>query len=381
MGIPNFWKQLCRPRGTSRSPPPGPHGESEADNSGDPVPEVFVRAAWADLPPGTSVGPGLVLRTNAFATVTDGIAAVADAGSVHVAAGVYAEPVTVTKTIQLLGAQRGVDARTRSGSPHTESVIRMSGVDGPVSLLADGIVFDSLTVQGNGSHPGIATSGSNSGYLVLNNIVRDNVFGLYLNSNRTTLSTVRHNVFQKNTASGAHSGNGIYADQGSARLHICENRFVGHTSGSLAFAGAPGTQHDFLIVNNDIVSDAPLAMVNTTNATIMGNTIIGTAAEALSIQANNRHVDLQSNRLHQNVYESGSPPPMAPVPPARTCACVTTASTATRPPACAWRREGTPAPWMRRATGGAVPAARLGSERGAATRLSSRARSSPSRRG
>ncbi|WP_342416068.1 hypothetical protein NST83_25005 [Paenibacillus sp. FSL R10-2782] len=51
--------------------------------------EVFVNSIWVGLPIGTVVGPGMIIGTNAFGTITEGVAAVAPQGTVQVAAGTY----------------------------------------------------------------------------------------------------------------------------------------------------------------------------------------------------------------------------------------------------------------------------------------------------
>lgn len=306
MGLLNGWRHLLglpsKARGKAVSNARSTAPRANTATTADPPATVFVNAAWVGLPPGTVVGPGQVIGLNAFATISGGVNAVDVLGTVYVAPGLYSEQVNITKTIQLLGAQQGVDARSRSGSTATESTITSNTPTGVVNLSADGIVLDGFTVKGNLSGPGIVTSSSHSGYLIEDNIVEDNVFGMYLNTNGTSLSVVRHNLIQNNNQAGAATGNGIYTDQGSASLYIYQNRFSGHINGSLAFYGSAGTQHDILIANNEMMSDSALAMVNSNNVTILGNTMIGIPYEAISVQSNNNHVQIEANVLHQNVY-------------------------------------------------------------------------------
>ncbi len=54
---------------------------------------------------------GHAWNVDAFAAIQDGVTAVADGGTVHVAAGTYSENVVVAKPLTLLGANAGVDPR------------------------------------------------------------------------------------------------------------------------------------------------------------------------------------------------------------------------------------------------------------------------------
>ena len=81
-----------------------------------------------------------------------------------------------------------------------------------------------------------------SGYQVVNNIITNNTFGMYLNSSGTTQTLVQHNLFASNNLAGSAAGNGIYADQGSKNILVDENKFTGNTNSAMVFAGAAGTQ-------------------------------------------------------------------------------------------------------------------------------------------
>jgi len=66
--------------------------------------------------------------------------------TINVAIGLYNEQVQITKTLTLLGAQNGVDARTRSGGEST-----IDNACGPVQIMADKVVLDGFTIQGSTS--------------------------------------------------------------------------------------------------------------------------------------------------------------------------------------------------------------------------------------
>src|SRR5207253_478059 len=73
--------------------------------------------------------------------IQEGIGLVNVSGTVIVEAGTYAENVTVNKVVTLLGAQHGVDARTRSGA---ESIVdgTTNGGRTPFDLTASDVTVD-----------------------------------------------------------------------------------------------------------------------------------------------------------------------------------------------------------------------------------------------
>src|SRR4029450_4800383 len=128
----------------------------------------------------------------AFASIQKGVATVEVGGTINVRAGTYNELVQVNKTITLRGAQAGVDARTRPGTPASEAIIGNSAY-----FTANNVVIDGFTLQG-GDNAGDFGAGlyllpTASGYQVLNNIIQNNTFGLYLNSGGAPQTLVRHN--------------------------------------------------------------------------------------------------------------------------------------------------------------------------------------------
>jgi parallel beta-helix repeat protein len=160
--------------------------------------------------------------------------------TVYVAAGTYFElapgPLTVNKPLTLLGAQAGMDARTRVGA---ESIV--SDVQG-TSVSASGVVIDGFTVQDSSlaafTGYGIWLNPSMSGTQIVNNIIQDNIVGIGL-ANSGTQAVIRHNWIRNNTRPGGASGSGIYTDEfvgGSTvdNVLIDENWFTGHAG----FGGA-----------------------------------------------------------------------------------------------------------------------------------------------
>src|SRR5205823_5057298 len=151
----------------------------------------------------------------------------AAAGAViTVDAGTYAETVTVNKPLTIDGAQAGVDARlnTRlSGPTANESIVTgaaSGGANGCAFYVnANDVTIDGFTVQGETSQDlfagaGIVIAPNRAGAHVVNNIVQNNVSGLFLaNNSATDAALVQHNVFRNNNNNGVNGGRGIYTDQ------------------------------------------------------------------------------------------------------------------------------------------------------------------------
>ncbi|MGI8687294.1 MAG: hypothetical protein ACR2M3_01835 [Thermomicrobiales bacterium] len=217
----------------------------------------------------------------------------APSGTVSAVAGTFTETVTVGKTVTINGVKHGVDARTGRGAPSTETILDAKG--GPIgfSLNADGITLDGFTVQNagatandpNGGNTGVFLSATHSGYQVLNNIIQNNAIGLYGNSQGTTQTLIKQNLMQNNNATGAASGNAIYADQGSVNILIDNNKFVNNVQGgSASFNGLPGTpQHDITVSNNNATDD--ISFVNANTVTVSNNTSTSTSLGSLIIIA------------------------------------------------------------------------------------------------
>jgi nitrous oxidase accessory protein NosD len=244
------------------------------------------------MPSEVFVGPG------GFATIQEGVNAVDPFGTVVVAPGIYNENVTVSgKTVQLHGAQYGIDARDRIITPVPESVI-----NGTVFLQSNKSVIDGFTVQNVVGNPGIFTSPSFSGYWIANNIVQNNTFGIYINSNGALYSQIKRNVIRNNTQPGAASGNGIYSDQGLSNLIVTENFLTGHDPQNAAGInfGAVTADSNIYIARNFLFQDSSIALANTTNVLISENCLIGIAASAIFFGGGSTLTDIEGNVIQDN---------------------------------------------------------------------------------
>lgn len=244
----------------------------------------------------------------AHTTVGAAVAAANPGDQIDVCAGTYPETVTVNKFLSLRGAQAGVDARTRptpqaspspSPTPSTESIL--NGPGGSLHITASNVTVDGFTVQEASSAPlgvGIFTAANRSGHRILNNIIRDNTAGLYLNSNGALQSTVRQNYFISNNRAGSASGNGIYTDQGASNILIEQNRFTGHTNSAVVFAATQlNIQNNITISTNQLVNDNSLAFFNASGVVIMGNTSTNSQGSVIFLGGGNNGMAITCNAI------------------------------------------------------------------------------------
>jgi fibronectin-binding autotransporter adhesin len=131
---------------------------------------VYVEdTAWSSLTPGTNIPDGdfttgtaepAIYGVNAFNTIQAAINAVAGSGTVIVNAGTYAENVVVNKSVILIGAQDGIDARGRVA---TESTIQS-----PNGGLALDLAANAITVNGFRVVDGVLRANGNNLSIVNN---------------------------------------------------------------------------------------------------------------------------------------------------------------------------------------------------------------------
>ncbi len=238
-----------------------------------------------------------------FSTIQAAVNAASPGDTVKVAAGVYNETVTVDKSLNIVGAQANHNGATRSVPATQESVV--TGAGGSFVLNTDNVVVNGFTVQGATGAPGITTSASHGGYVIVNDIIQNNTFGLYLNSSASANpSVVAFNAFKTNNVPGSASGNGIYSDQGLHNAFITRNSFTGNVNSAITLAGNPGTQDNIEISRNTSSNDANFANIyNTSDIEITRNTITESAKDpatqgsAIFLAGGNSDVDITRNQI------------------------------------------------------------------------------------
>ncbi|MER5404138.1 right-handed parallel beta-helix repeat-containing protein [Streptomyces sp. NPDC002769] len=215
-----------------------------------------------------------------FTTIQAAITAASPGDEIRVCAGTYNEVVTVNKAnLRLVGpaaAPSGTVCRQAGApNPSRQAIIQSADGSGSVRLMENGIKFSRFTVQNNTSSYGIVTSAAHSGYQVRQNVIQDNVLGVYFNSSGASLSEVEQNCIRQNNKPGSASGNGVYSDAGLKNAEIEKNTFSGNeNSGVLLDALAPGGVDNVRVNRNTSLKDRAFAFIFKSSNVSVGNNII-----------------------------------------------------------------------------------------------------------
>ena len=190
-------------------------------------------------------------------------------------------------------------------------------------INANDVTIDGFTVQGQTSvtnrGAGIVIAPGKAGTHIVNNIIQNNVTGLYLaNSSSTDAALIQHNVFLNNNNDGDNGGRGIYTDAGVAggkltNVTIDGNTFfkdfggVGTTTVEAAISfesNTAGSQSNIRITNNVMDSDGKAVLMwNASNVTISGNYITFARDEgsgALRFEGGDSAITIQGNEIYDN---------------------------------------------------------------------------------
>ncbi len=249
--------------------------------------------------------PNLIFGTNAFQTISDALNAATSGDTIDISAGTFSESAHISQSVTLHGAQWGVPGETRSVPRSAETILTGAGNNGitPVDIAASNVTLDGFIVEGQTNvnvfgaaiylHPG--TSGS----VIQNNIIQNNVVGIFLaNDSATAQTVIQHNLFRDNTNPGAGSGQDIYADNYTAgsnlqNVLIQNNTFTNTTfqenSWGVAIANTGTTSFTNISVLNNHFGNAGRGayFYGSSNVNFSGNTVDGATHYALGIFGSN----------------------------------------------------------------------------------------------
>jgi len=206
--------------------------------------------------------------------------------TIDVAAGTYNEQVAIERPLTLNGAQHGVEAKTRSGAPGSESVI--SDECGPVKVNAGDVTIDGFTLEGATSaspcalNAGIWTPlGGVAGTQILDNIIQHNVEGIYLNNEAGSAAKVEGNLIRDNNNTGPGNGDGIYSESLSDAT-VEGNEFTGDNESSIVVIGFGTNDEGITVADNQLVGNASesIDLLAVKNSTIRGNRSVSSGASS-----------------------------------------------------------------------------------------------------
>jgi hypothetical protein len=255
-----------------------------------------------------AVGGNTSCADPGFNDIQSAVTAAAPGDTVHVCAGTYTGGIDVPKTLNLVGAKAGHDARTRSQSG--ESIISGGGVLGGLFVHADGVVVNGFTIRDEVNGPGIYTSPAFSGYRILNDIVTANVFGIYLNTGAGTQTLVQHDLITNNNQPGAAGGNGIYTDQGTQDVLVNQNTFRRNMNSAVLFTNvSPTVNANITVRSNSAVNNASFVLLFGRNngVTISSNHTNDTVASDNANQGTAVRIDGDANGVavrHNTILHS-----------------------------------------------------------------------------
>jgi parallel beta-helix repeat protein len=150
---------------------------------------------------------------------------------------------------------------------------------------------------------GINASSSFSGYKIQNNVIDQNVFGIYLNtsvSNAAKPTEVSGNTIRANNVGTGvlpAAGNGIYSDQGARKVKISGNTFFGHNNEDVIFVAPFALQNAINVTGNTLRDSSGIFFINVQNSSITNNHIIRSNFNAIELAGGNVLVTIKGNNL------------------------------------------------------------------------------------
>ncbi len=272
----------------------------------------------------------IVGNSTIYATIQAAVDAAAAGQTVTVDAGSYTESVVIYKQLTVKGAKAGIDGRSNARAAGAgESIVTGA-------LLADGktaygfrittsnVTLDGFTVQGQTSQTttlgAAVVMGPNiSGTKVLNNIVQNNVVGLYLSNNSSSnAALVQGNIFRSNNNAGYNLGRGIYSDGGVSGGLLTnvtiDNNFFYNNLGDPTFLVQPaigfeaaslGSQTNLRVTNNAFERNGKAILAYNVNGLLIEGNVVGNhwdvSSAALRFEGGDTNVTITKN----NIYASG----------------------------------------------------------------------------
>lgn len=279
---------------------------SDTDPSGLSPGDTVTWQAGSGSAHSPSTVSGLTFGTNAFTSIQAAVDAAASTAEendlILVGSGTFVGRVTVNTSVTLQGNQVGVDAQSRTSA--AESIVVGDLGATAFYVTANNVTIDGFTVQG-ATNPnqfgfGILLGAGTSGHAVRNNIIQDNIVGIGLGSDNTTISG---NLIVNNNVSGPAGGTGIYSDEFVAGGALTNVTITNNTiSGNVNAGVVIGPSNSSLAASNITISSnimnengTAVVLINTQNSTITLNEITASTGAGINLAGGNNGIAITNN--------------------------------------------------------------------------------------
>ncbi|MBU2668372.1 right-handed parallel beta-helix repeat-containing protein [Actinoplanes bogorensis] len=208
--------------------------------------------------------------------------------TVRVAPGTYAENVSITRPVEVDGAQAGQDARSRRG--------RESTLTGNFTISANDVTIDGFTINGpaGGGTAALIMQNSNSGETIQNNVIN--------NPGRAASITASRSTFRRNLVKNTPTAeDGFQTNSAPVRdVTIADNVFTGPVPASYNadITFIEGNANLTVAGNRSTAGGTLVAIFKTTGARITGNTVVGDgSSSAVYIGGGNNRISVTGNTI------------------------------------------------------------------------------------
>jgi Right handed beta helix region len=241
---------------------------------------------------GTDVGNNCLEVTNPCATIQHGIAEASAGDTVQVAPGTYAENLTISKSLTLLGPNAGIDPNTESRGPEATIDGGESGA-AAITPQAEGVTVEGFTVSTSLPSVGapIRTVGADVDHLTIaDNVIEGGEGAITFQAGGEGIAIERNSI--------AGIGYDIYlGDAGYPGLTIAENVIAGPVTFYGIFNAGSGTIEGLRLTGNAIEAASDIG-ADISAGEVTGNTVDTESPGGVGLQ-----IDLHESTVSGNSFQ------------------------------------------------------------------------------